>query len=287
MDNLFLITFLLSVVAIVFFGVKAIVQYMKKDSVKGKKQLKMTGLATAAMVISFIGFGITMDPAETASDEQIKAATSIEEEEKQEEAKEAKEKAEREVEEAKATEEKATKEKEEAKAKAEKEAKALTSAAENKKTNTPAVNEGELKNYASNITGRTFVKSIALMDNYSVINFYNNFKEYKNENPDSLLTEVDYKEYFSTGQAIEKILVIENIRLLRQFPGLAGAKMTLPFEGKTYSINIDRASINDYLGFKVEELKTEDDSWVTKFVNPVAYNEQKRKYIMEKFGTVK
>lgn len=282
---------------------------MKKDSVKGKKQLKMTGLATAAMVISFIGFGITMDPAETASDEQIKAATSIEEEEKQEEAKEAKEKAEREVEEAKATEEKATKEKEEreakeaeekaaaeqkakkeeeeAKAKAEKEAKALTSAAENKKTNTPAVNEGELKNYASNITGRTFVKSIALMDNYSVINFYNNFKEYKNENPDSLLTEVDYKEYFSTGQAIEKILVIENIRLLRQFPGLAGAKMTLPFEGKTYSINIDRASINDYLGFKVEELKTEDDSWVTKFVNPVAYNEQKRKYIMEKFGTVK
>lgn len=108
MDNLFLITFLLNGVAIAFFGIKAIVQYMKKDSVKGKKQLKLTGIATTAMVISFIGFGITKDPAENATDEQIEVSTSKKEEEKQEEAKEAEEKVakEKEVLEVKEAEEK-------------------------------------------------------------------------------------------------------------------------------------------------------------------------------------
>ncbi|MFF5994303.1 hypothetical protein AAGS61_06050 [Lysinibacillus sp. KU-BSD001] len=152
-------------------------------------------------------------------------------------------------------------------------------------SNTPTLDENELKDYASNITGSTFIKSISLADNYSVIEFYNNFEEYKNDNPDSLLKEDDYKGYFETGDAIEKILVIENVRLLRQFPALTGAKMTLPFEGKTYSIDMDRASVNDYLGFKVEDLKTEDDSWNSKFVDPIGYDNKKRKAFIEKFGT--
>ncbi|MGN7115001.1 hypothetical protein [Lysinibacillus odysseyi] len=157
---------------------------------------------------------------------------------------------------------------------------------ETEETTALTVDEKELQNYASNITGGTFLKSVALTDNYSVIDFYSTYEEYKQDNQESLITEEDYKGYFDTSESIEKILVIENVRLLRQFPGLAGAKMTLPFEGKTYSINLDRKSLNDYLGFKVEDLKTEDDSWTTKFVNPIGYDEQKRKELMEKFGTV-
>ena len=38
--------------------------------------------------------------------------------------------------------------------------------------------------------------------------------------------------------------------------------MTVPFEGRTYNINLDRKSLNTYLGFKIEDLKVEDKSWV-------------------------
>lgn len=148
------------------------------------------------------------------------------------------------------------------------------------------VNEIQFMNYARNITGSAFIKNISLADNYSVINFYSSFYEYKNNNHNSLITKKAYKEYFKIDKKIEKIFVIENVRLLRQFPTLFGAKMTLQFDGKTYSIDIDRASLNEYLGFKVEDLKKEDDSWTVGFVNPIGYDDKKRKEFMNKFGKV-
>ncbi|WP_374965891.1 hypothetical protein [Lysinibacillus sp. RS5] len=147
------------------------------------------------------------------------------------------------------------------------------------------VDENELKDYASNIKAGMFVKNISLTDNYSVIEYYANFDEYKIDNTDNYLTVDDYKIFFDTEETIEKILVIENVDLLRQFPELTGAKMTLPFDGKTYSIDIDRSSVNEYLGFKVEDLKTED-SWTTKFVNPIGNDDQKRQDFMKKFGKI-
>ena len=145
------------------------------------------------------------------------------------------------------------------------------------------VNEIQFINYARNITGSAFIKNISLADNYSVINFYSSFYEYKKDNPNSLITKKDYTEYFRIGNKIEKILVIENIRLLRQFPTLVGAKMKLPFYGKTYSIEIDRASVNEYLGFKIEDLKIEDDFWTVGFVDPIVYNKQGIKDFINNF----
>lgn len=140
--------------------------------------------------------------------------------------------------------------------------------------------------YARNITGGTFVKSVELTGNYGIINFYSSFDEYKNDNPKSLLTEEDYKKHFETRGKIEKILVIENVRLLQQFPTLVGVKMRLQFDEKIYSMKIDRTSVNDYLGFKIEDLKIEDGSWNSEFLNPIGYNDRKRKDFIKKFGKV-
>lgn len=139
---------------------------------------------------------------------------------------------------------------------------------------------------ARNITGGTFVESIQLTDNYGIITFYSNFKEYKIDNPYSLITKKDYIKFFETAEQIEKILVIENISLLRQFPTLVGVKMTLQFDKKIYSMKIDRASVNDYLGFKIEDLKIEDGSWNSEFLNPIGYNDLERKNFIRKFGKV-
>ncbi|PEV91334.1 hypothetical protein COK34_31570 [Bacillus thuringiensis] len=118
------------------------------------------------------------------------------------------------------------------------------------------------------------------------ITFHDSFASYKSAKSDSNVTEEQYKQYFSTGDAIEKMFVSEPARLLRQFPDLNTVKMTLPFDGKTYSTNLDRDSLNTYLGFKIEDLKVEDKSWVKKFNDPYVYDKTKRNAFFKKFVTV-
>lgn len=148
------------------------------------------------------------------------------------------------------------------------------------------VTQEEFEAYAQNITGGTFIKTISVTDNKGSIEYYGSFEEYKQANPDSLLKEEDYKSYFETGDAVEKILVSENVRLLRQFPDLTATSMILTYDGKTYSIDLDRQEVNEYLGFKVEELSSSDGSWNEKFNEPIVYDDTKRKQFFDKFVQV-
>ncbi|MCU5631248.1 hypothetical protein OCB76_08955 [Bacillus cereus] len=140
--------------------------------------------------------------------------------------------------------------------------------------------------YAQNIRGGNFIKDMKLNNKEAEITFHDSFASYKSTKPDSNVTEEQYKQYFSTGDAIEKIFVSEPSRLLRQFPDLDTVKMTLPFDGKTYSISLGRNSLNTYLGFKIEDLKVEDKSWVKKFNDPYVYDKTKRTTFFKKFVTV-
>ncbi|HDR7065651.1 TPA: hypothetical protein QCW42_002707 [Bacillus cereus] len=144
----------------------------------------------------------------------------------------------------------------------------------------------EFTSYAQNIRGGNFIKDMKLNNKDAEITFHDSFASYKSAKPDSNVTEEQYKQYFSTGDAIEKMFVSEPARLLRQFPDLNAVKMTLPFEGKTYNINLDRKSLNSHLKFKIEDLKVEDKSWVKKFNDPYVYNKAKRKAFFTKFVIV-
>ena len=152
---------------------------------------------------------------------------------------------------------------------------------------TTSVSAEEFEAYAKNITGGTFIKTINVTNNKGSIEYFSTFDEYKQANAQSMLTEEDYKEYFETGSAIEKIFVSENVRLLRQFPSLSGMHMVLPFDGKTYTMDVDRQQVNDYLGFNVEELSTDDGSWNEKFVDEIVYDDTKRKAFFDEFVEVK
>ncbi|PEK96915.1 hypothetical protein [Bacillus mycoides] len=144
----------------------------------------------------------------------------------------------------------------------------------------------EFTSYAQNIRGGNFIKDMKLNNKDAEITFHDSFASYKSAKADSNVTEEVYKQYFSTGDAIEKIFVSEPARLLRQFPDLNAVKMTLPFEGKTYNINLDRKSLNSHLGFKIEDLKVEDKSWVKKFNDPYVYDKTKRKAFFTQFVVV-
>lgn len=151
MDNLFLFIAVISSFALPIFIILAIVNYVKKDQLKGKKMLKNSGISFAIMFVSFIAFGVTTDSTETAKEKEkveTVAKTETPEEKAAREAKEAEEKA---------ASEKKAKEEAEAKAKAEEEvrlkaeqeakekAKAEAQAAAAKKANAKTINYAQLK----------------------------------------------------------------------------------------------------------------------------------------------
>ena len=133
MDNIFMILLLLSFVAIFVFAILSLIQVVKKDKIKGMKQLKYTGASIVIFIVSFIGFGMSSDSTTTSNDdntekievnaeaEKPEAANETEEERIAREQKEAEEKA---LAEEKAKEEAIAKAKAEEEAKAKAEAKA-------------------------------------------------------------------------------------------------------------------------------------------------------------------
>ncbi|PEA63932.1 hypothetical protein [Bacillus toyonensis] len=299
-----LATFILLITSLVF--------RLKKKS-NTKKYFKLTGIAFILSIISLIVVNMNMTPqekqeilAKQKAEEKLKAKEKqkakeqkeveekqkIEEKQKAKEQKEAEEKLKAE-EKQKAKEQKEAEEKlkaeEKQKAKEQKEAEEKQKAEEKKlaeEQKKAEEKQKEFTSYAQNIRGGNFIKDMKLNNKEAEITFHDSFASYKSAKSDSNVTEELYKQYFSTGDAIEKMFVSEPARLLRQFPDLNAVKITLPFEGKTYNINLDRKSLNSHLGFKIEDLKVEDKSWVKKFNDPYVYNKAKRKEFFTKFVVV-
>ena len=281
-----LATFILLITSLVF-------RLKKKPNTK--KYFKFTGIAFILSIISLIVVNMNMTPqekqeilAKQKAEEKLKA----EEKQKDKEQKEAEEKLKAE-EKQKAKEQKEDEEKlkaeEKQKAKEQKDAEEKQKAEEKKlaeEQKKAEEKQKEFTSYAQNIRGGNFIKDMKLNNKDAEITFHDSFASYKSAKPDSNVTEEQYKQYFSTGDAIEKMFVSEPARLLRQFPDLNAVKMTLPFEGKTYNINLDRKSLNSHLEFKIEDLKVEDKSWVKKFNDPYVYNKAKRKAFFTKFVIV-
>lgn len=268
--------FVIATIATVVLLITSLVFRFKKSS-KTKKFLKLTGIAFVLTIISLVGINMSMTPEEK---QEIQDKQKADAKLRNDEAQKAKEQ--KSAEEKLKTEEKQkAKEQKDAEEKLKAEEKKL--AEEQKKTEEK---QKEFISYAQNIRVGNFIKDVKLNNKEAEITFYDSFTSYKSTKPDSNVTEEQYKQYFSTGDAIEKMFVSEPARLLRQFPDLNTVKMTLPFDGKTYTTSLDRNSLNTYLGFKIEDLKVEDKSWVKKFNDPYVYDKTTRKAFFNKFITV-
>ncbi|PEW88872.1 hypothetical protein CN445_09110 [Bacillus cereus] len=312
MKIFFSFLFAIAMIATFILLITSLVFRLKKKPTT-KKYFKLTGIAFVLSIISLIVVNMNMTPqekqeilAKQKADEKLKAEEKqkakeqkeadeklkTEEKQKNKEQKEAEDKLKAE-EKQKAKEQKEAEEKlkteEKQKAKEQKEAEDKLKAEEKKlaeEQKKAEEKQKEFTSYAQNIRGGNFIKDMKLNNKEAEITFHDSFTSYKLAKPDSNVTEEQYKQYFSTGDAIEKIFVSEPARLLRQFPDLNTVKMTLPFDGKTFSTSLDRNSLNSYLGFKIEDLKVEDQSWNKKFNNTYVYDKAKRKALFEKFVTV-
>lgn len=85
-NNFFLVIFLLSIPALITFGIIWVINIIKKDKLKSRKGLRYAGISFAILVVSFVAVGITSDPVES------KQQTKKEEVSKEVEDKEAEEK---------------------------------------------------------------------------------------------------------------------------------------------------------------------------------------------------
>ncbi|OKP97762.1 hypothetical protein [Paenibacillus sp. P46E] len=147
------------------------------------------------------------------------------------------------------------------------------------------LSKDEVLAYTANLTGKTFIKEVKVgTDSISVI-FFKNFKEYKDANPNSGIKNEDYVNYFATGDQINKLLMQETSRLFKQFPGTATVDMTIPYDGKTYSVDLTKGAVESFYNVDFSTL-TSNEIWREKISGP-HFNKGDRQKFVEKFVTVK
>ncbi|CAH1190264.1 hypothetical protein PAECIP111893_00250 [Paenibacillus plantiphilus] len=142
--------------------------------------------------------------------------------------------------------------------------------------------------YSKNLKGNTFIKERLIEDNSITISYFGDFDSYKKENPKSNIDEARYSTYFDTGDAINKILMEESTRLFKEFEGMNQVKISIPFEGKTYSIDIDRTTAEEYFKVDFKEIGSDDsnEKWRTEVSNKY-FTKDYRADFVTKFVTIK
>ena len=136
--------------------------------------------------------------------------------------------------------------------------------------------------YVQNIRGASFISEAKVIDNNAIIN-YGNYEDYIKLKPNSKLTKQDYISYWSTGDAINKAMMEEPIRLLREFPWLSKIDVALPFEGKIYTIHTDRKTVENYFNVNLTEINKDKTNvqWREKIVSKYFNNEERSRYVKQ------
>ncbi|MBY0052274.1 hypothetical protein H7K32_11385 [Brevibacillus agri] len=141
--------------------------------------------------------------------------------------------------------------------------------------------------YAHDIKGGPFVKSAEITGNEAKVTYFSDteFEDYKKANPKSVVTKEEMLGYWTTGDAINKNLMSEPVRLLREFPKLEKVSMHLTLQGKTYSVEMTRQTVAEYFGIDLNELNADRsfELWNKKFVDPFVYTKEERQKFANKF----
>lgn len=145
-------------------------------------------------------------------------------------------------------------------------------------------NEEILELEASRLRAGGSVKSAILNGDKAVINYVKDYQEYKSINPQSRVTEEDLKSYWSTGKAIKKALVDGSVKLMKKIDFINETEIVLPYEGKTYKINVSKEKLSKFTGQSFEELNSD---FSKNFSDKYVYDDKGRDKFFKHFGTIK
>lgn len=149
------------------------------------------------------------------------------------------------------------------------------------KSESNRTNIEQLKTETYRLNGGNSIKNVELKNGKATITYIKNFKEYKKLNPQSGLTESDLKSYWSTDDAIKKMLVGSPARIMKNLDFINEVKIILPFKNKTYQIDVKKSELIKFTGKSMIEIKSD---WANSFADPYIYNKEGREKFFKKFG---
>jgi hypothetical protein len=142
----------------------------------------------------------------------------------------------------------------------------------------------QLELEASRLRAGGSVKEVKLTDGKAEITYVKDYEEYKKLQPQSAVTEADLKAYWDSGSAIKKALNDGSVRIMRKLDFVNEVKITLPYDGKTYSIDVSKSELEKFLGMPFKSVLND---WDNTFSNPYVYSDTGREKFFSKFGNVK
>ncbi|MCY9057949.1 hypothetical protein MOE81_08410 [Bacillus inaquosorum] len=128
-----------------------------------------------------------------------------------------------------------------------------------------------ISEYLKIINGATFIKNSKVNDNVVLIEYFSSFRDYKDINKCSSITEEDFENYFNSGDKILKIVVGEPARIFREFSNISAVIIKL----QEISYCITRASLGSLTNLNISDLSTENELW-RNFANEHIYNKLNR-----------
>lgn len=138
----------------------------------------------------------------------------------------------------------------------------------------------QLKVEASRLKGGGSVKEVKLKGENATISYVKDFKEYKEINPQSSLTETELKSYWATGAALEKGLVDGPVRIMKNLDFVKQVTIILPYKNTTYHLSVSKSELEKFIGKNFNAIK---DNWDEMFVDPYVYNDKGRKEFLQEF----
>lgn len=151
----------------------------------------------------------------------------------------------------------------------------------------PKLEKDKFINEVNLMMGGEYIKKIDIADTHATLTYYDSYQSIISENSAMKdLKEETYKEYWSTGDKIDKLFVIETTRLFKKNPVLENLEVILPFEGKTYEASINKKELEKVLKVKMDTLN-ESTNW-KEFTDKYAYglDNVERQKVFKHFVTI-
>ncbi len=144
--------------------------------------------------------------------------------------------------------------------------------------------EEALKKEVKKLRGGNGIKSSVIKDKKVIVEYAKDYKEHKELNPKSRVTEEDWNAYWETKESIQKALNDASVRLMKNLDFIEETEIIIPHKEKTYAVNVSKEQLEKFLGKSFEEVK---EDWLNNFSNEYVFSESGREKFFKAFGSVK
>lgn len=150
----------------------------------------------------------------------------------------------------------------------------------NKKIEVAGINQIKLTNFCTGLRNGAFMKGVVFKQDIIFMQFVKDYQEFKKFYPGPGASEKEYGYAFEKVSEVEKMMAEIPFKLLKKFPKAKAVRVVLPLKGKTYTVDMNRKTLEEFTGSKFDNL-------VNDFVKKYVSNAKERKTYFDKFVKTK